>query len=504
MTTLGAPKPPERANGAPDGMLSMPHAGARSTPRDGDLSSMPRDPGLAASTDAAGCTLPLVCSHSIGRRLSNKLAVLTMVVMALLFASAWWSVRTMLVAKNAQDVAYHAQVVADIITLEARNGGEAAVRARVAADAPMRMNSRLELWYADGTTCFADGLDGARALSEHVQSADLDVPAPGLPGELLKIRYTKDFARDDAMGKRWAWIMALMTLGAGAAVALGTRWRVRQMLRPLNDLAAQTRAISPDRLDQRLELADPAEELLPWINQFNALMSRLERAYAQLEAFNADVAHELRTPLATLRMQTELALARERPAEELRDTLACSLEELQRMSALVNDMLFLSQADRGAKARRGEPQSLADVARSVAEFHEGAADERGLRIEVVGDAMLAVDEPLIQRALSNLLGNACRFATQGSVITVRLEARDGGGGARVSVHNRGDVIAPDELPRLFTRFFRGDASRCCDGDEQHFGLGLAIVAAIARMHGGAPFADSGARGTTIGFDVAAA
>jgi signal transduction histidine kinase len=95
-------------------------------------------------------------------------------------------------------------------------------------------------------------------------------------------------------------------------VAVATRWNVQRQLRPLHELAAQTRAISPRRLDQRLSLADPGEELLPWIEQFNALMQRLELAYAQLEGFNADVAHELRTPLATLIGETEVALSRER------------------------------------------------------------------------------------------------------------------------------------------------------------------------------------------------
>jgi hypothetical protein len=132
------------------------------------------------------------------------------------------------------------------------------------------------------------------------------------------------------------------------------------------------------------------------------------------------VAHELRTPLATLIGETEVALSRERSAESLRDTLASNLEEMQRLSAMVNDMLFLSNADRGAVARRGAPVSLATLARQVAEFHEGTLDEAGLTLDVVGDATVAVDEPLVKRALSNLLGNATRFAARGSTVQVRI------------------------------------------------------------------------------------
>jgi two-component system heavy metal sensor histidine kinase CusS len=279
---------------------------------------------------------------------------------------------------------------------------------------------------------------------------------------------------------------------------------VRRQLRPLHELAAQTRAISPRGLHQRLALVDPAEELLPWIDQFNALMGRLEQAYAQLEGFNADVAHELRTPLATLIGETEVALSRERSAESLRDTLASNLEEMQRLSAMVNDMLFLSHADRGAAARRGAPVSLAELARQVAEFHEGTLDEAGLRLAVEGDAVVAVDEPLVKRALSNLLGNATRFAAPGSTVQVRIAPHDGAPSeVGLVVQNRGQPIEPQLLPRLFDRFFRAEESRCCD-DQQHHGLGLAIVAAIARMHAGRTLARSADGVTEVGFTIAAA
>ena len=283
------------------------------------------------------------------------------------------------------------------------------------------------------------------------------------------------------------------------------RWLVQRELRPLASLAAQTRAISPRRLDQRLHLAREAEELQPMIEQFNGLMGRLELAYAQLEGFNADVAHELRTPLATLIGETEVALSRERSAESLRETLLSNLEEMQRLSAMVNDMLFLASADRGAVARRGAPVSLAALAQQVCEYHEAPLEEAGLQLRVEGDATLPVDEPLFKRALSNLLGNATRFADRGSTVLVRIEGGQGATRAeqvKVVVHNRGQAIEPQQLPRLFDRFFRGDASRCCP-EEQHRGLGLAIVAAIARMHAGRTLAESDAGVTRVGFTLAA-
>jgi two-component system, OmpR family, heavy metal sensor histidine kinase CusS len=440
-----------------------------------------------------------LCSHSISLRLSRKLAIFTMAVLAALFVGAWLSVKMMIKEKNAEDARFRGSVIAQILALELQRGGEQACLARVRADAPMRANTRLELWRADGTPFYADAATGSHAMSTHTHSVDFDIPAPQLAGGLLKARYTMDFASDARFGRKWLFVFVVVTLAGGALVALGSFWHVRRGLQPLRELATQTRAISPRGLDQRLSLADPAEELLPWIEQFNSLMERLERAVAQLEAFNADVAHELRTPLAALIGHTEVALSRERPVAELRDTMLSNLEEAQRLAALVNDMLFLSQADRGATARRGAASSLAALAAQVVEFHEAMLEEAGLTARIEGDAQAAVDEPLVKRAIANLLGNAIRFAKPGSCVVVRI-APDEAEQLRVEVENAGAAIAPQHLTRLFDRFFRVDEARP-GSSQSHHGLGLAIVAAIARMHAGRPLAESHDGTTRVGFTL---
>lgn len=171
------------------------------------------------------------------------------------------------------------------------------------------------------------------------------------------------------------------------------------------------------------------------------------------EGFNADVAHELRTPLTNLIGQTEVALSRGRSAGELEDTLHSNLEELHRMAAIVNDMLFLAQADPGVKARRGAAVSLALLVQQVVEFHEVPMEERGLTVTIEGDTALSVDEPRVKRALSNLLGNAIRYADAGSTLSVRI-AREAGDSVWLRVENTGPTIEPEHLPRLFDRFFR--------------------------------------------------
>src|SRR5512139_160498 len=276
--------------------------------------------GACSHADANGVP-HTICTHSIGARLSKKLALFTMLVLGGLSFAAWMSVKMLIVERNSEDLQRRCELVATVLKLEARNGGEAAVLQRLQRDADMRGDGRLEVWRADGRLLHADATSEALHRSEHVQAHEFTIPAVNVPGGELRARLSVDFTRDALMGQRWAWIVTLVTLAAGAMVAFGSYWHVRRQLRPLNDLAAQTLAISPGRLDQRLSLADPAAELLPWIEQFNALMARLEQSYAQLEGFNADVAHELRTPIANLIGETEVALSRERPAQALRETL---------------------------------------------------------------------------------------------------------------------------------------------------------------------------------------
>jgi two-component system, OmpR family, heavy metal sensor histidine kinase CusS len=437
--------------------------------------------------------------YSIGRRLSLRLALLTMAIVGFTFWCTWNAVSMQMKNKNEQEMTFRSGVITRMLTATAINGDENAIRQKIESYAAMRDGTRLEVRRADGATVFRDPDIAAHAMSDHVRTRRLMIDAPNVAGGKLEGSFSVDFAEDAKMGDRWAAILIAATLASGALVALGAWWQVRRELRPLHALARQTQRISADRLDQRLALPGAAEELQPWITQFNALMDQLQAAIEQLDAFNADVAHEMRTPIAALMGHIEVSLSRERPNAELRDTMALSLEELQKLSSLVDDMLFLSHADRGARARRGAPRSLRALAEQAVEYHELSFEDAGVSAAVVGEAQAAVDDALIRRALSNLLGNAARYADKGSAVVVRIEplAADG---ARFVVENRGPAIEPAQLPRLFDRFFRGEQART-QCQLQHHGLGLAIVAAVARMHGGRTFAESADGLTRIGFEL---
>ncbi len=283
-------------------------------------------------------------------------------------------------------------------------------------------------------------------------------------------------------------------IGGAIVVSAGGYLLVRMGLRPVQQLVDQTRALTASTLHRKLDGASQPTELSPLVDQFNRLLERLDGAYEQLESFNADVAHELAAPLSTLILSSENALRKSRDIESLREVLGANLEDLHRLAGIVRDMLFLSQADRGALARRAPVESLARVARLVADFHEAGAGDAGLAIAVHGDAAGDLDVALIQRALSNLLGNALRFARPESTIGICIQAR--GEWIDLTVRNEGPAVAAEHLARLFDRFYREDLARA--EADQHHGLGLAIVAAIARMHGGRTLAVSDQAGTRIG------
>ena len=334
-------------------------------------------------------------THSISRHLSLQLAMVAVVGFGVLSTTIYYSVAQLIANKQTTNEASTRQIIEDIVQLSAAKGGEPEVILKTQFFAPRRPGSRLVLLRSDGSTLHRDADEPPFVLSEHVHRARFDIQTPNLSGGIVHADLLIDIADDVRILRGLVVTLIVATLVGGVLAYVITLWRVRAGVAPLREIVRQTRQISPKRLDQRLSLATPVEELTPWIDQFNDLMARLEGAYQQLEGFNADVAHELRTPLATLIGETEVALSRERSPETLRETLISNLEELQRLAAMVNDMLFLSNADRGARARRGVQMSLAALAHQVTDFHEAALAERNLQVVVTGDAVIPVDEPLL-------------------------------------------------------------------------------------------------------------
>lgn len=276
----------------------------------------------------------------------------------------------------------------------------------------------------------------------------------------------------------------LVWLGVGfsaLATALLGAWVVRRSLRPLRRMGEVAAGISASSLTTRLEEEHQPAELAELAQAFNAMLARLEDAFARLSAFSGDIAHEVRTPLSNLLTQTQVILSRPRALEDYRETLHSNLEELQRLAQMVADMLLLAKADHGLLLPRCESLELGAEIDALLDYFAPLAEEAGVRLERHGNARLSADPGMLRRALSNLLDNALRFTPAGGKI--RLEVTGTANCLRLEVGNSGPAIPAGQLPRLFDRFYRADPARR-EGSGEHAGLGLALTRSIVRAHGG--------------------
>ena len=277
--------------------------------------------------------------------------------------------------------------------------------------------------------------------------------------------------------------LALVCLSALAIVKIG--------LRPLNRFSRVTAHVTTSDLSTRIDTIGLQAELKGLAVAFNAMLDRLNEGVQRLSEFSSDLAHELRTPLATLLGRTQVALSQPRRNEELVDVLVGNVEEFQRLSQLVDDMLFLAQAEDAKAALVSTDLELAAEARQLVEFMDLLAQDRKMTIAVSGEAHTKADREHVRRMITNLLSNALRHGSFGSTVYVKAYRRDQK--ACIEVANDGPPIAPEHHDRLFDRFYRIDSSRTRDSGGN--GLGLAIVKAIMALHGGTVEVASNAEST---------
>ncbi|MDR2787936.1 MAG: heavy metal sensor histidine kinase, partial [Candidatus Accumulibacter sp.] len=257
----------------------------------------------------------------------------------------------------------------------------------------------------------------------------------------------------------------------------------RRGLAPLKAMKHKARSITARRLDARLAVDAAPVELADLAVTLNDMFARLEESFRRLSDFSSDLAHEFRTPISNLMTQTQVTLSRPRSPGEYREMLASNVEEYERLSRMVTDMLFIAKADEGRIVPRFERLELAPLVGDLVEFHRLAADEKGIVIESAGEGVIRGDPLMIRRAIGNLLSNAIRHTPPGGRVSVSIRRAAGQTGTlTIDVLNTGETIPAAHLPQLFDRFYRVDASRA--GDGSHLGLGLAIVKSIIEAHGG--------------------
>jgi two-component system heavy metal sensor histidine kinase CusS len=281
-------------------------------------------------------------------------------------------------------------------------------------------------------------------------------------------------------------------LGSLAMGLLG--WMaVRRGLSPLRNVSAMLGNVSTSQLDKPIPMGGIPRDLQDLISAFNKMLARLDDSFRRLSEFSSDIAHELRTPINNMMLQTQVALSRKRDSEEYYATLQSDLEELRRLSRMIEDMLFLANADNCLVVPKLEVTDLREEVAKLLDFFEIVASERQVSLVQSGAApTVLADRLMIQRALSNLLSNALRFTPEGTPIEVGIQKSEGL--ASVTVANSGPEIPAEHLPKIFRRLYRIDASRR-EGDTLNVGLGLAITKSIVEIHGGTVSAES-AKGRT--------
>lgn len=271
-----------------------------------------------------------------------------------------------------------------------------------------------------------------------------------------------------------------VALAAALLAAMLAYWIARRSLQPLQLLAAQTGIIGIRNLSTRIDSRQAPRELLPLIEGFNAMLDRLETSFAQLSQVSADMAHDLRTPIGNMLGQTEVALGQKRTIDYYQKLLGSNFEELQRLSKMTDNMLFLARAEHADHAIERTLLEVATELERIAEYFEGLAEERQITLVWRGDGTIWADPNLLRRALANLLSNAVRYADAGTTITLLVQQQ--AAGISISVENRGPTIERQHLARLYDRFYRADASR--RGSSDASGLGLSIVRSIMLLHQG--------------------
>lgn len=263
-------------------------------------------------------------------------------------------------------------------------------------------------------------------------------------------------------------------------VAVGSWIIVRTGLAPLRRFYRLAASVGTQSLGQRVSYSGLPAELTELATEFNSMLERVHEGYERLQKFSEDLAHEMRTPVSTLLGRSQVALSQERTVAELRNVLEGNIEELERLSGLISDMLFIARAERVENPIACQSVDLALASQKVAEYLSIIAEEKGVAVEVQGAAKVSGDSLLIERAISNLLTNAIRHAYEGTVVKVSVSS--GKSNATVTVMNHGEAIASEHLEKIFDRFYRIDSSRArLDGGS---GLGLAIVRSIMSSHGG--------------------
>jgi two-component system heavy metal sensor histidine kinase CusS len=300
-------------------------------------------------------------------------------------------------------------------------------------------------------------------------------------GEELQVIVAVDTEIHDHFMRNFQTTLILYVAGSAVIVVLLSWWAARRGLAPLRAMSDKVQAVSSHNFGERTPIETLPVEIADLAAKLNAMLERLQQDFHRITNFSTDIAHELRTPITNLLTQTDVVLTQQRTNEAYRDTLSSNAEELQRLARTISDMLFLAQTENGISLPSYEPLKLQDEITELLDFYDALAEEKGVNLQLTGDAIVRGDRLMVRRALSNLISNAMRYTPAAGSIAVSIARSEGD--VLVAVENDGPEIPEEHLPHLFDRFYRADKSRT-KLDTDSAGLGLSITQAIMRAHQG--------------------
>ncbi|MGL4398094.1 MAG: heavy metal sensor histidine kinase [Hyphomicrobium sp.] len=276
-----------------------------------------------------------------------------------------------------------------------------------------------------------------------------------------------------------------LVIGAALPLCAISAWYiVNRSLKPLGRITTAAQLIDSGKLDQRIALTNLPAELHELAAHFNSMLSRLEATWSDLRHYADTIAHEMRTPLNRMRLGCEIALDKAETEAELRDVLGSAVSECERLTRLLQGLLFLARVDSKQAAIAPVPIALAAHLDNIQDYFDAEAAEAGLRLNVACEPGLTVvgDAALLQQAIINLVSNAIAHSTRGGSVSITAARR--GERVEIAVADSGEGISVEDRARIFDRFYRAGQSARTRTDSAGLGLGLSITKGIAELHGG--------------------
>jgi two-component system OmpR family sensor kinase len=339
------------------------------------------------------------------------------------------------------------------------------------------------------TTALRSATDGRLVLTEQ-RFQDMPIRSLYYPLERMGpahahhvLQVAAPLTGRNAMLRQLALMLLAITLVTGAASFVGGWWLAERAVRPVHDIIDHAEAVRAGTLGAHIEVQPDSREYERLVAVLNSMLTRLAGSFEAQRRFTADASHELRSPLTALRGELELALRRDRDADEYRRVIASGLQEVDRLTLLAQDLLTLARSDAGVMQPRLAATDAGERVAAVAARLRPAAVRKGVQLEVSGEGgELLADQGLLDQLLWNLLDNAVKFTSAGGAVRVHVAQEDGW--LTIEVADSGPGVAEQDRERIFDRFYRADSARTAPAEGGGTGLGLSIVRAITDVHGG--------------------